>query len=118
MTLVNELYEIEKGFWLKGKQFFLKYVDDQCLLAFPQAGEMHGVHSREDIAATANSDNRWRNLTINQRHLLHASDDFAIISYKAEVLRVDGEPYAAIVSSVYVRRPLGWKLAFHQHSPI
>ena len=30
----------------------------------------------------------------------------------------DGEPYAAMVSSAYVKRDEGWKLAFHQHSPV
>jgi ketosteroid isomerase-like protein len=118
MSLQDRLYEIEQGFWLEGKEHFLTHVDDKCLLAFPQAGEMHGVHSREDVAATATSSNRWRDLSMNDRHLLSASDDFAIISYKAEVTRADGEPYAALVSSAYARRADGWKLLFHQHSPV
>ena len=118
MTLENQLYDLEQGFWLKGEEYFLKHVDDQCLLAFPQAGEMHGVHSRDEVAATAASANRWRDLMMQQRHLLHGSEDWAIISYKAEATRADGEPYAALVSSAYVQRPNGWKLAFHQHSPI
>jgi hypothetical protein len=118
MTLGKELYDIEQGFWLEGKEHFLDHVDDRCLLAFPQAGEMHGVHSRAEVAATATTANRWRELTMKDRQLLEAGDDFAIISYRAEVMRADGEPYAALVSSAYVRRPNGWKLAFHQHSPV
>lgn len=118
MTLENDLYDIEQGFWLEGKEHFLNHLDDRCLLAFPQAGEMHGVHSRDEVAATATPSNRWRDLTMKERHLLHGAEDFAIISYRAEVTRADGEPYAALVSSAYARRPNGWKLAFHQHSPI
>lgn len=118
MTLAKELYDIEQGFWLEGKEHFLAHVDDRCLLAFPQAGEMHGVHSRAEVAATATTANRWRDLTMKDRHLLHDTEDFAIISYRAEVTRADGEPYAALVSSAYVRRLDGWKLAFHQHSPV
>jgi len=118
MALEKLLYEIEQGFWLEGKNHFLNHVDHRCLLAFPQAGEMHGVHSLEEVAATATNANRWRDLTMADRQLLETGDDFAIISYRADVTRADGEPYAALVSSAYVRRPGGWKLAFHQHSPI
>ena len=118
MTLEKHLYDIEEGFWLEGSGYFLRHVDDQCLLAFPQAGEMHGVHSRDDVAATATSSNRWRNLTMEKRHLLRASEDFAIISYSAAATRADGEPYAALVSSAYVRRASDWQLLFHQHSPV
>ncbi len=118
MTLGNELYEIEEGFWLKGKEHFIDHVDEQCLLAFPQMGEMHGVHSRAEVAATATSANRWHDLAMKHRQLLESGEDFAIISYRAEVRRADGEPYAALVSSAYLRRSDGWKLAFHQHSPV
>ena len=117
MTVGSELYQIEEGFWLKGKEHFLDHVDEQCLLAFPQTGEMHGVHSRAEVAATATDANRWRDLAMNNRQLLERGD-FAIISYRAEVTRADGEPYTALVSSGYARRPDGWKLAFHQHSPV
>lgn len=117
MAVGRELYQIEEGFWLKGKEHFLDHVDEQCLLAFPQTGEMHGVHSRAEVAATATDANRWRDLVMKDRQLLECGD-FAIISYRVEVTRADGEIYTALVSSGYARRPDGWKLAFHQHSPV
>lgn len=118
MAIEDDLFRIEQGFWLSGKEHFLEHLDDECLLAFPQMGEMHGVHSREEVAATATTTNRWRDLKLYDRHLLHPTDNVAIISYRAEVMRADGQPYSALVSSAYVRRAGGWKLAFHQHSPI
>lgn len=117
--LIDALFAIEQGFWLGGRDHFLEHVDERCLLAFPQAGEMHGVHSRDEVAATASTQpNRWRDLKISGRHLLRLSGDATIISYRADVHRFDGEPYAALIGSAYVRRPGGWKLAFHQHSPV
>lgn len=116
--LEDQLFEIEQGFWLCGREHFIAHVDDRCLLAFPQMGEMHGVHTREAVAATATSSNRWRDLRITNRYLLQAEPQFAIISYRADVERADGKPYSALVSSGYVARASGWKLAFHQHSPI
>lgn len=58
MTQADDVFRIEQGFWLGGKEHFLAHLDDQCLLAFPQAGEMHGIRSREAIAATATSSDR------------------------------------------------------------
>jgi hypothetical protein len=117
MPLKDDLYHIEKGFWLRGREHFIEYLDENCLLAFPQRGEMHGVFDREHVAATATPSNRWRDLTMSDRHFL-VTGDFAIISYRADVMRADGQPYAALVSSGYVRRAGVWKLAFHQHSPV
>lgn len=118
-NLQEELYKIEEGFWLGSKKHFLEHVDEQCLLAFPQAGEMHGIRSREDVAATASTQpGRWRDLKITDQQLLRLSPDVTMISYRADVARFDGEPYAALVTSAYVLRDTGWKLAFHQHSPV
>lgn len=117
MNLKTDLYHIEEGFWLQGPEHYLEHLDQRCLLVFPQTGEMHGVADRMEVAATASSSNRWRNLTMSDRQLLEA-EEVAIISYRAEATRWNGEPYAALVSSAYLRRDGRWKLAFHQQSPV
>jgi hypothetical protein len=119
MALEDELFEIEEGFWLGGREHFLTHLDDRCLLAFPQMGQMHGIHTREEVADTAATmPNRWRDLTMSGRHMLRPDGGVGIISYRADVKRADGMPYEALIGSVYVRRSDGWKLASHQHSPI
>jgi hypothetical protein len=114
----DQLFAIEEGFWLKGEDFFLDLVDDQCLLAFPTMLDFHGVHSREEVAATATDPNRWREVKMTSRHLLQPAEDFAILSYRADATGADGKPYSTLIGSGYVRRSDGWKLAFHQHSPL
>ena len=104
MALEDELFDIERGFWLSGEEHFLQHLEDDCLLAFPQVGEMHGVFGRERVAATATTANRWRDLRLSDRHLLRPRDDVAIISYRADVTGADGQPYSALVSSAYVHR--------------
>lgn len=116
MSLEDDIFRIEEGFWLSGEAHFLEHVDEECLLILPQAGEMQGIQSREAVAATATSDNRWRDLAMSNRSLLAPTDDLVLISYRADVTRVDGQPYAALIGSGYVRRASGWKLAFHQHA--
>ncbi|GEN80735.1 nuclear transport factor 2 family protein [Actinotalea fermentans] len=46
----------------------------------------------------------------------HVTDDVAVVTYSAAAER-DETPYAALVSSLYVRRAGGWRLAFHQQTP-
>jgi hypothetical protein len=118
MTLEEQLFKIEQEFWYGGKDEFLKNLDDRCLLAFPQSGEMHGIFPRDQIAATATAPNRWRDLTMTNRHVLNISNSAAMISYRADVVRADGQPYSALIASTYVQRGENWKLAAHQHSPI
>ena len=93
MNLEDELFDIEQGFWLSGEEHFTRHLDDQCLLAFPQAGEMHGIFSREHVAATATSSNRWRDLRMAGRHLLRADNAVAMISYRADVTRAEGDEH-------------------------
>ena len=117
--LQDELFAIETGFWLNVRDHFLANLDEHCLLAFPQMGEMHAFKSRDEVAATASTQpGRWKDLSISDRNMVCPTPDVAIISYRADVKRFDGEPYPAMVSSAYVRRADGWKLAFHQHSPL
>ena len=118
MSAEKDLYSIEEGFWLAGKEHFLRHLDDRCMLAFPQAGEMHGVFSREQIAATASAPGRWRDLRMTNRQSLDAAENVTILSYRVDVKRADGQQYAALIGSCYIGRPDGWKLASHQHSPI
>ena len=117
-ALQDALFDIEEGFWLKGEDYFLAHVDDRCLLAFPQMAEMHGVHSREAVAATARHPDRWSDVTISDRHLVRPTAEVALISYRVDATQADGKPYAALIGSAYAKRGDGWKLAFHQHSPV
>ena len=114
MSLESDLLKIEDNFWTGGPEAFRQHVDQQCLVAF---SEMAGVMSREDIAKTAES-GRWRDVSLNAKGLVNMSDTAAVITYECHAKRKDGEPYRALVSSGYVKRPGGWKLAFHQQTPL
>lgn len=118
MSLKEQLFEIERGFWIEGAAYFAAHLAERCLLAFPQSGEMHGLFSRDEVAATATDANRWRDLEMCDRQLLKLSDDAAMISYRADVMRADGVAYSALIGSAYVRGADAWLLASHQHSPV
>jgi hypothetical protein len=115
MTLKDELTEIERGFWTGGEDYFRAHLDDECLIAFPQ---MAGTYSRDEVAATARDPQRWQDLTTKEKGFLQPTGETALIDYEARETRANGEPYHALVSTLYVRRGEDWKMAFHSQTPL
>lgn len=115
VTLERELLELDRGFWIGGEDYFLAHVDARCMLLF---AEMQGVHTREEVAATARGGARWRDVRPSKVLVHQPAPDFALIGYEAKATRADGTPYHALIGSAYVRRGGAWKLSFHQHSKL
>jgi hypothetical protein len=116
MTTQQNLLALEKKFWTGDSKFYRDNVDDTCLIAF--GADMAGVMSNKDVAATAKDGNRWKHLDIKLKGLIEPADDVAILSYEASAVRSNGERYAALVSTGYAKRDEGWKMVFHQQTPL
>jgi hypothetical protein len=114
MSLENELFEIEDNFWRGGPEAYHRHADQQCLVAF---SEMAGVMSNDAIAKSAEK-GRWHDISVRRKGIAELSDKSAVITYECSAKRKDGQPYHALVSSGYAKREDGWKLAFHQQTPI
>jgi len=115
MPLQDELLALERGFWTGNAEYYRDHVDDRCLTAFV---EMAGVFANEEIARTVGDSGRWQDVQLSSKGFRAPTDDFALLTYEASATRGGGEPYRALVSSGYVKRAGGWKLAFHQHTPL
>lgn len=116
MTTVEELLPIEKSLWTGGPDAYREHVDEACLLAFTS---MAGVSSREEIAGTVADGPRWRDLKIDVQGLVQPAADVALFTYRASAVRgSDDGRYRALVGSGYVRREDGWKLMYHQQTPL
>ncbi len=115
MTLEDELLENERDLWTGGAAAYRRLVDDECLVAF---APMAGVRSREEVADSVGSGPRWRELEMEVVGVLRPTDDVAVVSYRGSAVRGEDERYHALVCSGYVRRGEGWKLAFHQQTPL
>ena len=112
-TIEDELYALEQGFWTGGGDFYRAHLDDRCLTVFP---EMTALLEREQIAQQV-GDTRWGDLVMTRKGYLGLAPDFAVICYESSAKRGE-RAYRALVSSGYVRRGQGWKMAFHQQTPI
>jgi len=114
MSLENDLFEIEDKLWTGGPEAYQRHTDETCLVAFAQSA---GVMSKDDIAKSAEK-GRWKDVSLETKGMTRLSDTSTIITYECSAKRKDGEPYHALVSSGYVKRSDGWKLAFHQQTPL
>ena len=112
----KDLLALEKKFWTGDTKFYQDNVDDSALIAF--GADMAGVMSNKEIASSAGQGNRWKNLDIKLKGLIEPADDVAILSYEAHATRSNGQAYAALVSTGYARRDDGWKMVFHQQTPL
>lgn len=112
MSLQDDLIALETAFWTGGPDVWHTHCDDICLVAF---ASMAGPMAREAIAATA-EEGRWRDLVILPKGMITPGDDLVILTYEASAVSDADKPHHAVVSSGYVRRGDGWKLAFHQQT--
>jgi hypothetical protein len=115
MILSNELFDLEKNFWTGNSDFYRQHLADDCMVVF---SEMAGLLSKEEIASQIKDGTRWHNVDIREKGLVELADDVALLSYEAHATRANGEPFQALVSSAYVKKNGGWKMAFHQQTPL
>jgi Domain of unknown function (DUF4440) len=115
MTTTDDVLEIERGLWTDGPDAYHRHLDDVCLTAI---GATAGVFTRNDVAAMVADGPRWQDLEIDVRGVVEPTDDVAILTYEARAVRGEDERYRALVSSGYVRRNGGWKVMFHQQTPL
>lgn len=112
MPLEFDLLAIEQEFWTGGPEAYAEHCDDVCLVVFVG---MAAVMRRDDIAKTAEK-GRWTEVKIIPKGFVQLSGTSAVIAYDCTARRKDGQLHHALVSSGYVHRPDGWKLATHQQT--
>jgi hypothetical protein len=81
-------------------------------MAFPS-----GTLTREDAFEAMEAARPWARFEIRDPHVVELGHGSGVVVYSVLAWRRGDEPYAAVVSSTFVRDHDGWKLAFHQQSP-
>jgi hypothetical protein len=114
MSIETDLLAIDEQFWTGGPEAYERHCDDCCLVVFVGTAT---VMPRDEIARTAEK-GRWSQVKLRPKGFVQLSDTSAVIAYACTARRKDGQPHHALVSSTYVRRPTGWKLAAHQQTEI
>ena len=107
-------WQLTKSFGLADRKPMPGIVTNPCLVVFVG---MATVMRREDIAKTAEK-GRWTDVKLTPKGFVQLSDTSAVIAYDCTARRKDGKPHHALVSSGYVQRADGWKLATHQQTEV
>lgn len=114
-TISKALLALEEKFWAGDAEFYRRNLEESCLLALTKTT---GVFNRDDVARTVKNGNHWKDLDIKLKGVMEPVAGVAIITYQAHATHETGEPYAAVVSSAYVKRDGGWRMTFHQQTPL
>lgn len=112
----EQLWQLEKQFWLGDAAFYERTLAPQALVVLPPPV---GVLERTATIDSIRSGARWRDVSFSDRHLAPVAQDTVALAYAARADRGGGEAvYVARCSSVYVRGDRSWCLALHHQTPV
>ncbi|MBC7291297.1 MAG: DUF4440 domain-containing protein [Actinotalea sp.] len=92
--------------------FYRDVLDDDVVMLLPGGLELAGADAVLPTMAGA----PWEGFALAGPTVRRPADGVALLTYRVTARR-DGTVYDALISSLYVRRPEGWRLALHQHTP-
>jgi hypothetical protein len=115
--LTARLVDLEREGWAalvagNGGAYYRNHLSANALMAFP-----FGVLTRAAAVEAMDSAPPWDSFEISDTRVVELGQGAAILAYRVVAQRRGQEPYAAILSSTFVRDGEDWKLAFHQQSP-
>lgn len=117
MERQTEIFALERDFWLRGggdPEFWRRHCSDDALivLAMGSMGKSETIAAMEDAPG-------WSAVEFDDVHWVHAAES-SIVAYRAAA-RSKGSgvvDYRAMISSGYRKDGDGWKLIFHQQTPL
>lgn len=113
--LEDQLFELEEQFWTRGPDYYRGNASNEAIMVLPDpAGVMVKDEAMDSLAGQA----RWKDVVLEEHRVLQLDENAALVTYKATARRESEPPYVARASSAYVRGSGGWRLAFHQQTPL
>jgi hypothetical protein len=121
MKAGSALIELEEQGWRAlsstgeaAARFYESVLDDAAMMLLP--GGM--VLDERATIVTSMAGQPWSSYELHDMKILQLTDAAAVLTYRALARRRNAGEYAAVMSSIYVRRDTGWKLAFHQQTEL
>jgi predicted GH43/DUF377 family glycosyl hydrolase len=101
MPSLDELLELEEGFWRAAG-----------------SRDAYTAHLADDVLTAVETVEPWETFSIDDPRIVELGDNAAALVYTARAKRAGQEPYVAAMTSVYRRESDGWELAVHQQTPL
>lgn len=120
MTIAEDLEDLELDGWeamsddaAAAHEFYGELLDDDPVMVLP-GGLV--LDTRHDVLASL-SGAPWSSFEVEDLSVRGLTDDAAAVTYRVIAERRGGGEYVALISSVYVLRGDGWRLALQQRTP-
>ena len=116
----DELVDLEEQGWraLAGDprtatEFYEQVLDDDVVMLLP--GGLRLTDRATVVASMGGAP--WASYRLEEPEVHALGEDAAAVTYGVVAQRDGSPPYSALISSTYVRRAGGWRLAIHQQTP-
>lgn len=112
------LRELEESLWRAGTRYSNAQMDRILAEDFIELGRSGRIYAREEMFFDASAQGRiYATLPLPHFHARYLTDDVVQVIYVSEVVH-GGKTEKANRSSIWTRAPEGWKLRFHQGTPV
>jgi hypothetical protein len=113
----REIIDLERRGWdalctPNGAAFYADLMTDDAMMVFPAAA----MTKKESLAAMR-AEKPWSSYKIEDPRVLRVGTGGRLVLYRATAKR-GARTYDALMTSIYVRRSDGWKMVFHQQTPV
>jgi hypothetical protein len=109
---MDELIAIERELGGGDGDTYRRYLTDDAVVVVPGA-----AITREQCAFAIDATPGWDEFEIEDERFTQLGPDSVALTYRWSSRRGD-ETYQALMSTVYVKRDGGWKVALHQQTPV
>jgi hypothetical protein len=93
--------------------FYARVLDTEVEMLFPGGAR---IDDRAAVLASMGG-SPWESWSLEEPRVRELGPGTAVVTYGVVARRAGTESYSALVSSVYVLRDDGWRLAVHQQTP-
>lgn len=112
---MDELWELERGFWLGGADVYEQHLGPEALMVFPSPV---GMLERNGVIESIRNAPRWTSVRFPRQRCIVPSVDVVVLAYSVQADRGSADSrYEAQCTSTYVRLRDTWRLVMHQQCP-
>jgi hypothetical protein len=113
MDLSETLFALEHQLGAGDGDTYRRLLTDDAVVVVP------GQAMDKDTTAEAmDASPGWDEFDFADEHCRGVADGVALLTYRFQGRRGQDFEYTALLSSVYVLTPAGWRMAFHQQTPL
>jgi hypothetical protein len=113
MTLAETLFTLERELARGDGETYERLLTDGAVVVVPSM-----TMDKPQTVAAMNASPGWDAVGFADEQCAELNDEAALLTYRFLGRRGDDVDYKALMGSVYVLRDQGWRLAFHQQTPL